>query len=109
MWGCSLEAERFNTQCSCLARNLECSSRCGCAQEGKCLNRAVSLRNALVLGKDVCEIDSWGMDCYTRRNIIDGTSFVCTWPYGRTSNMTQALTSLSTLLKGCAQNSAVND
>lgn len=25
-----------------------------------------------MLGKDVREIDSWGFDCYTRRNIHDG-------------------------------------
>lgn len=36
------------------------------------LNRAVSQSHGLVLGKDVDEIDVWGMDCYTRRNILDG-------------------------------------
>lgn len=39
---------------------------------GTCLNRAVSGRHTLQLGVDVREIDSWGIDCYTRRNIHDG-------------------------------------
>lgn len=38
-----------------------------------CLNRAVSERNTLKLGTDAEEVDSWGMDCYVRRNILDGT------------------------------------
>ncbi len=37
-----------------------------------CLNRAVSARNTLQLGTDAEEVDSWGMDCYVRRNILDG-------------------------------------
>ena len=37
-----------------------------------CLNRAVTERRTLQLGPDVREIDSWGIDCYTRRNIHDG-------------------------------------
>lgn len=32
----------------------------------------MSRREALVLGRDVEEVDAWGMDCYTRRNILDG-------------------------------------
>ena len=36
------------------------------------MNRAVSARAALVLGVDVQEINAWGLDCYTRRNILDG-------------------------------------
>ena len=39
---------------------------------GRCLNRAVTRRDTLRLGDDVREIDSWGIDCYTRRNIQDG-------------------------------------
>ncbi|CAL8467814.1 g7352 [Coccomyxa elongata] len=66
-----LEAERFQTGCDCLARNLECGPDCGCAGTAKCLNRAVTERRTLVLGRDVLEINSWGFDCYTRRNIHD--------------------------------------
>ncbi|KAK9830947.1 hypothetical protein WJX81_000882 [Elliptochloris bilobata] len=66
-----LEREAFQTECTCLARNLECGERCGCAAGGRCLNRAVSGRRALALGADVVEINSWGFDCYTRRNIHD--------------------------------------
>lgn len=67
----SLEAEAFKTQCECLALNMECGPACGCASGSSCLNRGVTNRQPLRLGKDVKEVDSWGMDCYTRRNIID--------------------------------------
>lgn len=67
-----LEAERFQTGCDCLARNLECGPDCGCAGTSKCLNHAVTDRRTLVLGRDVQEINTWGFDCYTRRNIHDG-------------------------------------
>ncbi len=30
------------------------------------------MRQVLQLGQDVQEIDSWGLDCYTRKNIQDG-------------------------------------
>lgn len=71
----SLEAETFVTACSCLSRNTECDDTCGCsAKEGEalaCLNRAVTRRDTVKIGEDVEEINSWGMDCYTRRNIQD--------------------------------------
>ena len=71
----SLEAESFVTPCSCLSRNTECDDTCGCAaKEGEtsaCLNRAITHRATVKLGEDVEEINSWGMDCYTRRNIQD--------------------------------------
>ena len=66
----SLEAGSFQTNCSCLSRNTECDDRCMCA-ETECLNRFVSKRQTVRLGEDVEEINSWGMDCYTRRNIQD--------------------------------------
>jgi hypothetical protein len=72
-----LEAEEFQTECECLARNLECSTECGCSGSTKCLNRAVTERRTLVLGKDILEINSWGFDSYTRRNIFDGVFPVC--------------------------------
>lgn len=28
-------------------------------------------RQALIQGVDVVEVDTWGMDCYTRRNVFD--------------------------------------
>lgn len=65
---------KFETQCDCLARNMECGPDCGCADSGACLNRAVTERRTLQLGADVHEIDSWGFDCYTRRNIHDGAA-----------------------------------
>ena len=84
---CSLEDEAFKTQCGCLAQHLECGQACGCAQDGRCLNRAVTQRHALVIGKDVQEIDAWGMDCYTRRNIIDGMARVMVLEMGSTSSI----------------------
>jgi hypothetical protein len=48
---------------------LTCSLLC---IAGHCLNRAVTHRNTLQLGMDIDEVDSWGMDCYVRRNIMDG-------------------------------------
>lgn len=71
----SLEKDGFLTQCSCLASNTECDSFCSCG-ENNCLNRAVSQRKAVRLGVDVEEINSWGMDCYTRKNIQDGEPLV---------------------------------
>ena len=41
-----------------------------------CLNRAVTNRQTLQLGIDAQEVDSWGMDCYVRRNIMDGAPWV---------------------------------
>jgi hypothetical protein len=52
---------------------MECGPACGCASTDRCLNRAVTERHALKVGQDVKEVNSWGMDCYTRRNIQDGT------------------------------------
>ena len=66
----SLQKGGFVSKCGCLSRNMECSDRCGC-DPASCLNRAVSNRNAVRIGVDVDEIDSWGMDCYTRKNIHD--------------------------------------
>ncbi|KAG7667610.1 hypothetical protein Ndes2437B_g07622 [Nannochloris sp. 'desiccata'] len=69
----SLESETFITQCSCLSRNTECDETCGCSDKGPqaCLNRAVTVRQTVKIDEDVEEINSWGMDCYTRRNIQD--------------------------------------
>lgn len=68
----SLEADGFQTRCECLSRNTECDHTCGCEGGGQCLNRSVTRRETVVLGQDAEEINSWGMDCYTRRNIQDG-------------------------------------
>ena len=67
----SLEKEAFETGCACLAKNTECTQRCGCQGVG-CVNTAIQRRDALRLAVDVAEADTWGMDCYTRRNIQDG-------------------------------------
>jgi len=69
---CRLEDAKFHTQCGCLGRNMECGPDCGCAGSGQCLNRAVQERRPLQLGKDLHEVNAWGIDCYTRRNIRDG-------------------------------------
>lgn len=75
----SMELGTFQTNCPCLAQNTECDAACTCAPPGTecqagegCANRAASMRRVLQLGKDVQEIDSWGLDCYTRKNIHDG-------------------------------------
>ncbi|KAL4859889.1 Histone-lysine N-methyltransferase [Chlorella vulgaris] len=67
----NVEREGFDTKCSCLARNTECDARCVCHGDDTCLNRAVSNRRILRLGEDADEVDSWGMDCYVRRNVMD--------------------------------------
>ena len=85
----SLEMEAFDTGCACLKNNLECGPNCGCAEAARrkglfsdddptstefpaaCANRAVTRRETLVLNKDVKEVNAWGMDCYSRRNIVD--------------------------------------
>ena len=69
---CSLVQEAFITECSCLRRNTECDEKCVCHTTGRCLNRAVQLGQGLRMGPDVREINSWGFDSYTRRNIHDG-------------------------------------
>lgn len=71
----SLEMDGFVTSCTCLKRNTECDGKCAC-NPAECLNRAVSQRNAVKVGVEVEEIDSWGMDCYTRKNIQDGASSI---------------------------------
>lgn len=44
-----------------------------CSKEKEAaLAAAVRARRALKLGEQVVEVDCWGMDCYTRRNIFDG-------------------------------------
>ena len=69
---CSVDRECFSSRCTCLARNTECDDRCACSAEAGCLNRSVTRRQTLRLGEDAEEVDSWGMDCYVRRNIMDG-------------------------------------
>ena len=74
----NMEQGCFKTQCPCLALNTECDASCQCQpprQAGDpegCANRAVTLGHALQMGKDVQEIDAWGLDCYSRKNIQDG-------------------------------------
>ncbi|PRW58999.1 putative histone-lysine N-methyltransferase ATXR3 isoform X1 [Chlorella sorokiniana] len=65
------ERAGFNSLCSCLARNTECDEHCACSAASGCLNRSVTARDTVKLGSDVQEVDSWGMDCYVRRNILD--------------------------------------
>lgn len=37
----------------------------------KFLIQAVSERKTLELGRDIVEADTWGIDCYTRKNVHD--------------------------------------
>ena len=74
---------KFETKCECLAHNMECGPDCGCAGSGACLNRSVTERRTLQLGPDVREIDSWGIDCYTRRNIHDGAPLLLPLGFAR--------------------------
>ena len=55
---------------------MECGPDCGCARSGLCVNRAVQERRPLQLGRDIQEVNAWGIDCYTRRNIRDGKNTV---------------------------------
>ncbi len=73
---CRLEDATFETECNCLRRNMECGPDCGCAGSGLCVNRAVQERRPLQLGRDIQEVNAWGIDCYTRRNIRDGRNIV---------------------------------
>ena len=63
------------TKCACLRRNQECTVECECSSTGKCRNRGVTARAALKMDADVREVNAWGIDCYTRRNIMDGALF----------------------------------
>ena len=74
-----LEADAFQTECTCLASNMECAASCGCSKAA-CANRAISRCSALKMGKDIVESDVWGLDCYTRRNILDGGCMTGTMP-----------------------------
>ena len=69
---CSVEREGFLSNCTCLACNTECDENCGCRGLHACQNSAVSQRRPLRLGQDLAEVDAWGLDCYVRRNILDG-------------------------------------
>ena len=42
------------------------------AEQG--LAKAVGARNTCVLGRDAYEVDAWGIDMFTRKNIFDGAS-----------------------------------
>ena len=55
---CSLEKERFLTDCRCLSQNTECGEECGCFGKN-CLNSAIQRRAILKLGEDIVEQDSW--------------------------------------------------
>ena len=76
----NMELGCFQTGCPCLAQNTECDAACACKPPGGagdaqgCANRAASERRVLQLGQDVQEIDPWGLACYTRNNIHDGTA-----------------------------------
>lgn len=72
----SLVAGRFVGTCACLNRSHECGPACACFASGAggCLNTSVARRRTLSLGVHVVESDVWGLDCYTRRNVVDAAA-----------------------------------
>jgi len=58
-----------NEKCDCAKLKVECNDSCGCDPE-KCFNRQMSLKQALIFGKDVEERVSWGMDICTQVNFL---------------------------------------
>ncbi len=43
----------------------------------------VAARQTLRAGTDVVEVDSWGMDCYSRKNIADAIMEAGVWEHLR--------------------------
>lgn len=43
----------------------------------------VAARQTLRAGTDVVEVDSWGMDCYSRKNIVDAIMEAGVWEHLR--------------------------
>ena len=56
-------------KCDCQRKKTECSDECGCTVE-TCNNRHMSEKQAMILGSDVIEKVSWGMDICTQVNFL---------------------------------------
>ena len=63
----------FVSECACMAAATECDAHCACAAD-QCRNRAVSAKNGLTLSAHVFEQSLWGLDCYTRANVMAALS-----------------------------------
>ena len=61
--------EIWETKCIHRSRKIECSEHCKC--KGECCNRAITDNKPMVMGKDVREIDSWGIDIMTSNRIVN--------------------------------------
>jgi len=57
----------FKGECPCRNGNVECSEECGCTT---CCNRPIQNRCALKMGVDVREQETFGIDCYTRIQLV---------------------------------------
>lgn len=62
--------DMWETKCACRLARVECTDECGC-DPAKCQNRQMSLKQGLVLGKDVVEKISWGIDMCTGVNLLN--------------------------------------
>ena len=59
----NLESSTWISDCKNRAKNTEC-------QHCNCCNKAIAEKRGKVLNKDVEETLCWGIDLYTRKNII---------------------------------------
>jgi len=67
----NLEKSRWDSKCTDRIMNVECNpENCGC-NVNTCKNMAILTKTNKILGKDVIEKYSWGIDLYTYRNLIE--------------------------------------
>ena len=69
----TLTLEAFDNEksvCNCIRLKVECGADCGCDPE-LCRNRQISLKKALIEGKDFEERTAWGIDLCTAMNLLD--------------------------------------
>ena len=67
----NLEKGKWDSKCQDRMMNVECNPDiCGCDRE-KCKNMAILNKKSKILGSDVIEKHSWGIDLYTYRNLIE--------------------------------------
>jgi len=60
---------QFQGKCECRNANVECTDACGC-DPAKCCNRPVQKKQAYKLGKDLRQQEAFGIDCYTRLQLL---------------------------------------
>ncbi len=67
----NLEKSRWDSKCTDRMMNVECNPEiCGC-NRNTCNNMAILTKTNKILGEDVIEKYSWGIDLYTYRNLIE--------------------------------------